>query len=81
VKEKGINTARLQAKGYGKTQLLITDDVIAKAKTKEEKEALHALNRRTAFRILNWDFVDPNAPKGGTTPSRTKKGGDEEDEE
>ena len=81
VKEKGINTARLQAKGYGKTQLLITDDVIAKAKTKEEKEALHALNRRTAFRILNWDFVDTNAPKGGTTPSRTKKGGDEEDEE
>jgi peptidoglycan-associated lipoprotein len=81
VKEKGINSARLQAKGYGKTQLLITDDVIAKAKTKEEKEALHALNRRTAFRILNWDFVDPNAPKGGTTPSRTKKGGDEEDEE
>lgn len=81
VKDKGINAARLQAKGYGKTQLLITDDVIAKAKTKEEKEALHALNRRTAFRILNWDFVDPNAPKGGTTPSGTKKGGDEEDEE
>lgn len=81
VKEKGINAARLQAKGYGKTQLLITDDVIAKAKTKEEKEALHALNRRTAFRILNWDFVDPNAPKGGTTPGGTKKGGDEEDEE
>lgn len=83
VKEKGINAARLQAKGYGKTQLLIGDDVIAKAKTKEEKEALHALNRRTAFRILNWDFVDPNAPKGGTTPGGgTKKGGDDgEDEE
>jgi len=81
VKEKGINAARLQAKGYGKTQLLITDDVIAKAKTKEEKEALHALNRRTAFRILNWDFVDPNAPKTGTTPGGTKKGGDEEEEE
>ena len=81
VKDKGINPARLQAKGYGKTQLLIADDVIAKAKTKEEKEALHALNRRTAFRILNWDFVDPNAPKGGTTPGGTKKGGDEEEEE
>ncbi len=83
VKEKGINPARLQAKGYGKTQLLIGDDVIAKAKTKQEKEALHALNRRTAFRILNWDFVDPNAPK---TPVKgntngTKKGDDDEDEE
>jgi peptidoglycan-associated lipoprotein len=81
VKEKGINPARLQAKGYGKTQLLISDDVIAKAKTKEEKEALHALNRRTAFRILNWDFVDPNAPKNGTTPTKTKKDGEDEDEE
>ncbi|MDP1803302.1 MAG: OmpA family protein [Bacteroidota bacterium] len=80
VNEKKINPARLQAKGYGKTQLLIGDDVIAKAKTKQEKEALHALNRRTAFRILNWDFVDPNAPK---TPTKTniKKGGDEEDED
>jgi peptidoglycan-associated lipoprotein len=83
VKDKGINPARLQAKGYGKTQLLITDDVIAKAKTKEEKEALHALNRRTAFRILNWDFVDPNAPKAGTTPTKTKKDGEDggEDDE
>ncbi|MDO9001637.1 MAG: OmpA family protein [Bacteroidota bacterium] len=81
VKEKGINPARLQAKGYGKTQLLISDDVIAKAKTKQEKEALHALNRRTAFRILNWDFVDPNATKSGTTPTKTKKDGDEEDED
>lgn len=82
VKEKGINPARLQAKGYGATQLLITDDVIAKAKTKEEKEALHALNRRTAFRILNWDFVAPNTPKTGTNPTGTKKGGEDgEDEE
>lgn len=82
VKDKGINPARLQAKGYGKTQLLIGDDVIAKAKTKQEKEALHALNRRTAFRILNWDFVDPNAPKtpvkgGGNNTTKDP----EEDEE
>jgi len=81
VKDKGINPARLVAKGYGKTQLLIGDDVIAKAKTKQEKEALHALNRRTAFRILNWDFVDPNAPKTPTKTNTTKKGGDEEEED
>ncbi|MEO6303639.1 MAG: OmpA family protein, partial [Bacteroidia bacterium] len=83
VNEKKINPARLQAKGYGKTQLLISDDVIAKAKTKQEKEALHALNRRTAFRILNWDFVDPNATKtpvkGNTTGG--KKDPEDEDEE
>lgn len=81
VKEKSINPARLQAKGYGATQLLITDDVIAKAKTKQEKEALHALNRRTAFKILNWDFVDPNAPKAGTTPTKTKKDGEDSGED
>ena len=61
--EKKIPLARLQSKGWGETKLLIKDDVINKAKTKEEKEALHAKNRRTVFRIVNWDYVDPNAPK------------------
>jgi peptidoglycan-associated lipoprotein len=79
--EKKINPARIQAKGYGKTQLLITDDVIEKAKTKEEKEALHALNRRTAFKILNWDFVDPNAPKTPEKGKDVKKASEDEDEE
>ena len=50
-------------KGWGEKKVLIKDDVIAKAKTKEEKEALHQKNRRTVFRIVNWDYVDPNAPK------------------
>lgn len=61
--EKKIPLARLQSKGWGEGKLLIKDDVINKAKTKEEKEALHAKNRRTVFRIVNWDYVDPNAPK------------------
>jgi hypothetical protein len=51
------------SKGWGEKKLLVKDDVINKAKTKEEKEALHAKNRRTVFRIVNWDYVDPNAPK------------------
>src|SRR5690606_14624464 len=68
VKEKGINEKRLVAKGYGKTQLLIPDDVIKKAKTKEEQEALHAKNRRTSFKIISFDFVDPNAPKNPSKP-------------
>jgi len=79
VNEKGINAARLKAKGYGKTQLLVTDEEIAKAPTKEEKEALHAKNRRTSFRILQWDFVDPNAPKNAPKP--TKPPGEEDEEE
>jgi len=77
VNEKKINPNRLVAKGYGKTQLLISDAEIAKAATKEEKEALHQKNRRTSFKILGFDFVDPNAPK---TPAKgTKKGGDDDE--
>jgi peptidoglycan-associated lipoprotein len=63
VNEKKIPIARLMSKGWGEKKLLIKDDVIAKAKTKEEKESLHQKNRRTVFRIVNWDYVDPNAPK------------------
>ncbi|MBS1652647.1 MAG: OmpA family protein [Bacteroidetes bacterium] len=84
VKEKGIAPARLTAKGYGANQLLISDAEIAKAKTKQEKEALHELNRRTSFRILSWDYVDPNAPKKTDTPkgnSGTKKSDDDDSDE
>ncbi len=61
--EKKIPLERLMSKGWGEKKLLVKDAVINKAKTKEEKEALHQKNRRTVFRIVNWDYVDPNAPK------------------
>jgi peptidoglycan-associated lipoprotein len=61
--EKKIPLERLTSKGWGEGKLLIKDAVINKAKTKEEKEALHQKNRRTVFRIVSWDYVDPNAPK------------------
>ena len=61
--EKKIPLERLKSKGWGETKLLVKDDVINKAKTKEEKEALHQKNRRTVFRIVSWDYIDPNAPK------------------
>jgi peptidoglycan-associated lipoprotein len=77
VKEKGINEKRLIAKGYGSTQPLVPDAIINKEPTKEGKEALHAKNRRTSFKILSFDFVDPNAPK--VKPK--KSADDEEDEE
>jgi peptidoglycan-associated lipoprotein len=75
VNDKGINPKRLTAKGYGETQLLVSDDVIKKAKTEEEKEALHQKNRRTTFKVTGFDFVDPNAPKVKPT-----KGDDDDDE-
>ena len=54
--EKGIPSERLVAKNYGTTKLKITDKQIYKAKTKEEKEALHEINRRVVFKILSWDY-------------------------
>ena len=50
---KGIAANRLTPKGYGKHKLLISDAQINKAKTQEEKEALHALNRRVVLKILS----------------------------
>jgi peptidoglycan-associated lipoprotein len=60
---KGIPKERLVAKGYGERKLKITDAQITKAKTTEEKEALHQVNRRTVFKILSWDYIDPTKPK------------------
>jgi peptidoglycan-associated lipoprotein len=79
VNEKKIAPARLVAKGYGKSMLLVGDDVIKNAKTKEEKEALHQKNRRTSFRILNWDYVDPNKPKTEAPKVKPKVEGEDED--
>jgi peptidoglycan-associated lipoprotein len=75
---KGIPAERLVAKGYGKTKLKISDAQIAKAKTKEEKEALHAINRRTVFKILSWDYVDPKAPKTEIPKYHPKVSGEED---
>lgn len=78
--EKKIPLARMSAKGFGESRLLVKDAEINKAKTKEEKEALHAKNRRTVFGIVNWDYVDPNAPQKAPV-NKPKVSGDEEEEE
>jgi peptidoglycan-associated lipoprotein len=80
VKEKGINEKRLVAKGYGATQPLISDDMIKKAASQQEKEALHQKNRRTSFKILSFDFVDPNAPKNPVKPKPKATDDDDSDE-
>lgn len=55
---KGINRNRLMTKSWGNHKLLIRDDVIKKAKTKEEKNALHQKNQRVVFRIISWNFKE-----------------------
>jgi len=54
---KGIEPARMVPKGYGETQLRISDEQIAAMQTEEEREAAHQQNRRTEFRVLRWDHV------------------------
>jgi peptidoglycan-associated lipoprotein len=60
LESKGIDSARLVAKGWGPTKLLISTAAINKMKTKQEKDAAYQTNRRTVFRVLRFDFV----PKG-----------------
>ncbi len=54
---KGITLDRLESKGYGETQPLVSDGQIASMATETEKEAGHLKNRRTVFKILRFDYV------------------------
>jgi len=62
----GIEKERMEPKGYGETNLLISDEEINKLPTEEEREAAHQLNRRTDFIVLREDYVpkdsEPAAP-------------------
>ncbi len=49
---KGIDKSRLIAKGYGESQLIMSDAEIAKLPTEEAKEEAHQQNRRTEFKIV-----------------------------
>jgi outer membrane protein OmpA-like peptidoglycan-associated protein len=53
---KGINKERLVVKANGITKLKVSNEQISNAKTKEEKDAFHTLNRRVVFKILSWDY-------------------------
>lgn len=56
----GIDRERMVPKGYGESNLLISDVEISKLATEEEREAAHQLNRRTEFSILRDDYVPKN---------------------
>jgi tetratricopeptide (TPR) repeat protein len=64
---KGISSDRLAAQGYGETKPLILEKDINALPTKEEREAAHQKNRRTAFRPVKegvimdkWEGRQPN---------------------
>jgi peptidoglycan-associated lipoprotein len=54
---KGIDPARMVAKGYGESQPRISDAQIKAMKTEGGAEAAHQSNRRTEFRVLSYDYV------------------------
>jgi peptidoglycan-associated lipoprotein len=66
--EKGIDAERLVPKGYGESRLLVTDEEIAKLKTKDEKETAHQRNRRTVFSVLRDDYVPASGGTEGGSP-------------
>jgi peptidoglycan-associated lipoprotein len=47
---RGVEEERLTARGYGKSQLIISDEKIA-ALPESEREAAHQVNRRTEFKV------------------------------
>lgn len=66
IKNKNIAAERLKAKGYGETKLIIPDATINNAKTPEEKEKLHAVNRR--IELIVTEGVSGTAPVKTATP-------------
>lgn len=58
IASKGVDSERLIAKGYGESQLLLTDDEINKLSTEEAQEAAHQRNRRTEFKVTEYNKVE-----------------------
>jgi predicted alpha/beta superfamily hydrolase len=56
-----IDSSRIKYKGYGETDLLISDAEIKKAKTKEEQNNLHAVNRRTELRVTDVSYYEKSS--------------------
>ena len=52
--EAGIDPERITAKGYGESQLLLSDEEINRLPSTEEREVAHQSNRRTEFKILEY---------------------------
>lgn len=48
----GIDSSRVQWKGYGETQLIVAESYINGVQSKQGKEELHQINRRTEIRII-----------------------------
>ncbi|MBA2611110.1 MAG: hypothetical protein H0U95_04010 [Bacteroidetes bacterium] len=52
--KKGISSNNIKCIGLGKSQPLISNEMIKKAKSKSQKEKLDSQNRRVTFRVLEF---------------------------
>ena len=78
--EKGIDPVRLKARGMGEDELKISDRQIRKMKSDEEKEAAHQANRRTDFKVLNFDYVPKDKPVKKEEPKNEEEEETEEED-
>ncbi len=53
---EGIDSARVETKGWGNTKPRMEQHYINLAKTQAKKDSLAQLNRRVDFQILRWDY-------------------------
>lgn len=74
VNEKHIPRERILAKGYGEDQPLriskdtaLSENYISR-QPKDRQEYLHSLNRRTVFRVLNYNYQAPGTAKPANSP-------------
>jgi outer membrane protein OmpA-like peptidoglycan-associated protein/tetratricopeptide (TPR) repeat protein len=65
---KGIDPDRIVARGYGESQLIISDEEINKLPSEEEREAAHQINRRTEFKILEYNKIEPQEDELAENP-------------
>ena len=55
---RGIDENRLSARGYGESQLLLSDDEINKLPTEEARESAHQSNRRTELKVTEYNKIE-----------------------
>lgn len=48
----GVDSSRLTFKGYGEEQPIISEELISKVESSDEKERLYAINRRNELKII-----------------------------
>jgi outer membrane protein OmpA-like peptidoglycan-associated protein len=60
---RGIPIARLVANGIGAPPVIRVTEADLVPKTEEQKKFIHQQWRSVSLRIINWDYLDPNAPK------------------